>query len=310
MEKIPIVVIGGATASGKTALSIALAKRYGGRIISADSMQIYRRMDIGSAKPTMEERAGIRHELMDIAEPTENYSVADYVQAAHLAIADAHANNELPIVVGGTGLYINSLVDDIEFQEVAADPALRAALTKSAEQDGGAALYEELKRIDPEAAEKIQPQNLRRVIRAVEVFRLTGKTISQQQRESRKKTSRYLPLMMAISWNREILYDRINQRVDQMVLDGLFLEAERLIREGCNRSMTSMQGIGYKQFLDYWHGLSTKEEMIRLVKRDSRRYAKRQITWFRRDPRIHWLDAENDPVLHAERLCDEFLETN
>ena len=156
MEKIPIVVIGGATASGKTALSIALAKRYGGRIISADSMQIYRRMDIGSAKPTMEERAGIRHELMDIAEPTENYSVADYVQAAHLAIADAHANNELPIVVGGTGLYINSLVDDIEFQEVAADPALRAALTKSAEQDGGAALYGELKRIDQEAAEKIR----------------------------------------------------------------------------------------------------------------------------------------------------------
>lgn len=301
-------MIGGPTASGKTALSIALAKKYGGRIISADSMQLYRRMDIGSAKPTMEERAGIRHELMDFAEPTENFSVADYVRAAHQCIADAQKSGELPIVVGGTGLYINSLVDDIEFQEVASDPKLRRMLTEAAERDGGAALYRELQRIDPEAAEKIQPQNLRRVVRAVEVFRLTGKTITEQQRESRARPSRYKPLMMAILWDRSVLYERINQRVDQMVSEGLFCETESLIREGCTRDMTSMQGIGYKQYFDYRRGLCTREETIRLIKRDSRRYAKRQMTWFRRDPRMHWLDAEKEPIREAERLCDEFLE--
>jgi len=310
LKKIPIIVIGGPTASGKTALSIALAKRFGGCIISADSMQIYQHMDIGSAKPTEAEREGIRHELMDIVSPLENFSLADYLVLAHDAIEKAVSRGELPIVIGGTGLYINSLVDDVCLEESESDPELRKELTKIGEEQGGEVLLRMLREFDPESAERLHPNNLRRIVRAIEVYRLTGKTMTEQMQESRKKPSRYEPLMLAIRWDMKKLYERIEKRVDIMLGDGLEAEVRMLWDMGCNKHMTSMQGIGYKQFLNYFHGLTTLSETVNLIKRDSRRYAKRQMTWFRRDERICWLDAEKNPIDTAILLCEDFVLAN
>lgn len=302
VEKIPVIAIVGPTASGKTALSIALAHRFGGEVVSADSMQIYQHMDIGTAKPTDEEKAGIPHHLMDFVDPRDSFSVADYVQKAHGVIADIHSRKKVPVIVGGTGLYVDSLLQDVDFRTDDGDPALRKGLEDLAAEQGPEALFSILQAVDPVSAGRIPMQNIRRVARAVEFYQVTGVPISVHQAETKQKESRYLPLLLAIRWDMPTLYDRIEKRVDIMIEDGLFAEVEKLSKMGCNKNMGSMQGIGYRQVLNYRQGLATMDETIRLIKRDSRRYAKRQMTWFRRNPDIIWLDAENAPMQAAEEI--------
>ena len=292
MEKLPVLVIAGPTASGKTALAVELAKKYNGEVVSADSMQIYRKMNIGTAKPTSDETEGIPHHMIDILEPWENFSVAAYVEAAHEIIKDISERGKIPIVAGGTGLYINSLVDDVDFSEEENDNSIRERLQRIADDEGTDALMEILKKCDPASCEKIHPNNVKRVIRAIEFFELTGKPISEQNEESKKKESRYNPLMFMIDRPREYLYERIEKRVDIMLDMGLIDEVKTLKNMGLTKKNMSMQGIGYKEVLDYLRGLTTKDEMIRIIKRDTRRYAKRQLTWFRRDDRMIKIDGD------------------
>ena len=306
MDKIPIVVIAGPTASGKTALAVEIAKRIGGEIVSADSMQIYKYMDIGTAKPTEEEKGGVVHHLMDFLDPRCEYSVADYVEDAGRCIDDISARKKLAVVAGGTGLYIDSLIGGVTFEENCSDGGIRQELAEIGERDGSGALMEMLKKIDPESAERIHPNNVRRVIRAIEYYRVTGKTITEHNAE--KKESRYKPLFMAVDWEREKLYKRIEKRVDIMLDAGLLDEVRRLIDMGCTKKMQSMQGIGYKQLLDYYRGFSNLDEAARIIKRDSRRYAKRQLTWFRRNENIYMLDADGDILKQAWQYTQAFLE--
>lgn len=308
--KIPVLVVAGATASGKTALSIELAKKYGGEIVNADSMQIYKGMDIGTAKPSEEEREGIVHHLMDFKEPDVSYSVAEYVADAHECIVDIVARGKIPIVTGGTGLYISSLVNDVEFSENAEDKTIRGELERFYKENGAEELYKILLKIDPESAEKIPKENVRRVIRAVEYYKTNGITISEHDRISKQKESRYAPLMFMISRSREELYERIERRVDIMMDAGLLEEAERFYKRGFTKKMQSMQGIGYKQLLDYFRGFSTLDEAVRIIKRDSRRYAKRQLTWFKRDTRIIPLDAKYGVLENASEYTEKFFAEN
>lgn len=304
MEKIPVLVIAGPTASGKTALAAELAKKYNGEVISADSMQIYKKMDIGTAKPTAEETKGIPHHMIDIREPWEDFSVAAYVEKAHEIIRDITNRAKLPIVAGGTGLYINSLIDDVDFSKDEGNGELRKQLRELAETEGVGKLMERLKKCDPVSYEKIHPNNLKRVIRAIEFFELTGKPISQQTEESKQKESRYNPLMLMINLKREYLYERIEKRVDIMLDMGLIDEVKELSRMGLTKKNLSMQGIGYKEVFDYLRGLSTIEEMTRIIKRDTRRYAKRQLTWFNRDKRMIKLDG--DLIYKASEVIDNW----
>ncbi len=310
MKKIPIIVIAGATASGKTALSIELAKRFSGEIVSADSMQIYKYMNIGTAKPDEEEKQGIPHHLMDFIDPFSSYSVADYVRDAKKCIDDIIRKNHLPIIVGGTGLYINSLADDIDFDETQNDEKIRDRLWELYKNEGGEALMKILGEIDPKMAECIHIKNTKRIIRAIEFYELTGKKISEHNAETKQKESRYLPLFMMISHDREKLYERIEKRVDIMIENGLIDEVMSLKKMGTTKKHQSMQGIGYKQILDYIRGFSTFEEAIRIIKRDSRRYAKRQLTWFRRNKDMIMLDANDDVIEKACLLVREFLSEN
>ena len=299
----PLIVIAGPTASGKTGLSIALAKALDGEIVSADSMQIYKYMNIGTAKPTDEEKAGVPHHLMDFLEPSENFSVADYCDMAHKAIADIHKRGKLPILVGGTGLYIDSLVNNVDFDQDDEDHETRRELEELAEKEGVEAVHDILKEIDPETAEKYHPNNLRRVIRAIEFYRVTGKTISAHAKE--EKVSRYNTVYFCIDWDREILYDRINQRVDIMVNDGLVDEVKDLLSRGYDKNCTAMQGIGYKEFYGYLAGERTLDETLEEIKQGSRRYAKRQLTWFRRNKDIHWLKSGDDILGDALKIIKE-----
>lgn len=302
MEKTALLVIAGPTASGKTSLAVELARKYNGEIVSADSMQIYKRMNIGTAKPTKEEMGGIPHHMMDFLEPSESYSVAEYVKAAHQVIADIKSRGKLPIVAGGTGLYINSLADDVDFCETSDDGKIRAELTEKVEKEGIEALISELAECDPVSAEKIHPNNTKRVIRAIEFFRLNGTPISEQGRDA--ENSRYNPLMLMINHPRELLYERIEKRVDIMLDDGLIDEVKSLMREGLTKKHLSMQGIGYKEVIDHLRGFTTKDEMIRIIKRDTRRYAKRQLTWFNRDERMRKISG--DILAESSRLIDEW----
>lgn len=304
MEKIPVLVIAGPTASGKTALAAELAKKYNGEVISADSMQIYKKMDIGTAKPTAEETKGIPHHMIDIREPWEDFSVAAYVEKAHEIIRDITNREKLPIVAGGTGLYINSLIDDVDFSKDEGNGELRKQLRELAETEGVGKLMERLKKCDPVSYEKIHPNNLKRVIRAIEFCELTGKPISQQTEESKQKESRYNPLMLMINLKREYLYERIEKRVDIMLDMGLIDEVKELSRMGLTKKNMSMQGIGYKEVFDYLRGFSTIEEMTRIIKRDTRRYAKRQLTWFNRDKRMIKLDG--DLIYKASEAIDNW----
>lgn len=289
-NKTKIVIIGGPTATGKTALSVELAKMHNGEIISADSVQIYKKLDIGSAKPTKDEMAGIPHHMIDIIEPTDTFSVADFVERAKEYIKDISSRGKLPIIVGGTGLYISSLVDNVSFAEAETDLSLREELNKKAEKIGAEALHAELSEIDADAAENIHPNNIKRVVRALEIYYSTGKTMTEHNAVSKIVPSPYDARMYALTAEREVIYNRINKRVDIMVNDGLFTEVESLLNSGVTRDMQSMQGIGYKEIVSYFEGELSKDEAVSAVKQNSRRYAKRQLTWFRRDERYTWLD--------------------
>lgn len=288
-----MIVVAGPTASGKTALSIDLAKALDGEIISADSMQIYKFMNIGSAKPTAEEQNAVPHHLIDFLAPDAEWSVADYTAKAHEVIADIVSRGKTPVMVGGTGLYINSVVNDVSFGEIDTDYKIREELERIAKTEGEDKLIEILREFDPVSAKKIHKNNVRRVIRAIEFYRVTGIPISKHQEMTKQVVSRYEPIMFMIDWDRETLYERINSRVDIMMKDGLLDEVKQLMEMGYGKQNQSMQGIGYKELIDYFNGEYSLEEAVDLIKQSSRRYAKRQLTWFRRDNRIHYLSPDN-----------------
>lgn len=289
-----VIVIVGPTASGKTALSIELAKKIDGEIISCDSMQIYKDMNIGSAKPTIEEMQGIKHYMIDIAEPTERFSVAEYKKRSEEAIDEILQKGKVPIIVGGTGLYANSLIYNIEYNEIMLDEEYRKNLMEIAETEAGlATLYEKARSIDPVAMEKISSNDKKRIIRVLEIKHSTGKNKTELELESRKNEVKYEYKVFAINMPREILYDRINKRVDIMIENGLIDEVENII-EKYKEFPTAMQAIGYKEIVMYLKGELTKQEAIEKIKQESRRYAKRQITWFKKIEDIKWIDGLKD----------------
>lgn len=294
MDKIPVIVVLGPTASGKTALAIELAKVYDGEIVSADSMQIYKGMDIATAKPSKKELSTVPHHMIGFVPPNKRFSVAEYVEAAGKVIFDIHNRDKLPILCGGTGLYINSLIDNIKFDDTAENFELRAKLFKVAQEKGNHYLWEMLKNVDEKAADKIHENNLTRVIRALEVYEISGKTISEAKEMSRSEPSPFKPYFIGLNFsNRQILYNRINERVDKMVESGLINEARDAYSEDCLMK-TAHQAIGYKELVPYFEGMADLESCIDKIKQETRRYAKRQLTWFRRDTRINWIN------------CDEF----
>ena len=288
-----VIVICGPTASGKTALSIELAKKINGEIISADSMQIYKDMNIGTAKPTKEEMQGIKHYLLDFVSPNERYSVAQYKQDAKNAIKEIIAKGKIPIIVGGTGLYIDSLIYEIEYNDIKIDENYRKELEKIIEEQGLEKLYKKAMQIDPIAMEKISINDKKRIMRVLEIYKSTGKTKTEQELESRKKPVEFDYKVFAINWDRETLYQRINKRVDIMIEQGLIDEVKNIL-EKYDKFPTAMQGLGYKEVVDYINGIYTKEEMIDKIKMETRRYAKRQLTWFRKNKQTIWLDGTNN----------------
>ncbi|MCF0124728.1 MAG: tRNA (adenosine(37)-N6)-dimethylallyltransferase MiaA [Clostridia bacterium] len=292
MKKDKVVVICGPTASGKTALSIELAKKINGEIISSDSMQIYKEMDIGTAKPTIEEMDGINHYLIDFVPPNERYSVADFKKDAKKAIKEIIKKGKTPIIVGGTGLYVDSLIYEIEYSNIEFDEEYREKLEARVEKEGLEKLYDEAKVIDPEAIEKISENDKKRILRILEIYNATGKNKTEQEKESRKKEVEYDYKVYALQWDREKLYERINKRVDIMVEQGL-IEEVKTIYEKYDKFPTAMQGLGYKEVVEYIEGKTTKEEMIEKIKQETRRYAKRQLTWFRKNKQTIWLDAQD-----------------
>lgn len=309
MNKTFIVVVCGPTASGKTKLAVDIAKKFNGEIISADSMQIYKKLDIASAKPTEEEKEGVPHHLMDFLEPDTAYSVADYVIEARRLIADISARGKLPVICGGTGLYINSIVDNIEFDDTGSDPGYREELKAVAMEKGNGAVLSMLREIDPESAERLHENNLSRVIRALEVYHLSGKTMTEIQAESRKNPSPYEPCMLMIDWDREVLYDRINRRVDIMLQMGLLEEAREFFTH--DDYVTASQAIGYKELKPYFDGEKELSECIEHLKQETRKYAKRQLTWFRKDSRINLISADKttkyDEILkNAEKIIKKY----
>ncbi len=299
MSKPKVIVICGPTASGKTALSIELAKKINGEIVSADSMQIYKDMDIGTAKTTPEEMQGIKHYLQDFVEPDKRYSVADYKVDAEKAIEEILSKGKTPIVVGGTGLYVDSLIYGIEYQEIKFDEKYRKKLEDIALEKGLETLYKKAQEIDPEAMKKISCNDKKRIIRVLEIYKATGKTKTEQEIESRKKEVKYDYKVFAIDWEREKLYERINKRVDIMIENGLIEEVENLLKK-YKEFPTAMQGLGYKEVVEYLNGYLTKEEMIDKIKQETRRYAKRQITWFRKNKQTIWIGPQD-----LQKILDE-----
>ena len=304
MKKQQVIVIAGPTASGKTKLAIELAKKVNGEIISCDSMQIYKDMNIGTAKPTVEEMQGIPHYMIDIISPEERFSVSDYKKMAEQKIEEVLQKGKVPILVGGTGLYVNSLIYGIEFVEIEYDEKYRQALEKRVETEGLQKLYEEAKQIDAEAMKIISPNDKKRILRVLEIFHQTGMTKTKQDELSRKNGPKYDYKVFAINIDREILYDRINKRVDQMLENGLVKEVED-IYEKYNAFPTAMQGIGYKEVVEYLQKDISEQEMIDKIKQESRRYAKRQLTWFRKNKEIIWLDGLNEIQNNIKIILEE-----
>lgn len=304
-----IVVVAGPTASGKTALGIALAKDFNGEIVSADSMQVYRGMDIGTAKATMAEREGIPHHMLDVAEPWEDYSVARYVEQAEACCRDILRRGKLPILVGGTGLYIDSLISGRDFAAVDSDQGLREALSAEYDALGGEAMHRRLQEIDPERSAILHPGDKRRIVRALEVYRLTGMTITEHDRQTRALPKRFDAAAIHLNFKkRPALYARIDRRVDAMVEQGLFREVEGLLAAGLSPESTAMQAIGYKEAVRALQGELSREEAVDLIKQSSRRYAKRQLTWFNRDKEALPILWEDEPDFeYARRLSTEFL---
>lgn len=293
MDKPKVIVICGPTASGKTALSIELAKKINGEIVSSDSMQIYKDMTIGTAKPEKEEMQGIKHYLIDFVSPDKRYSVADFKEDAIKAIEDILSKGKQPIVVGGTGLYVDSLIYGIEYQDIEIDEEYRKKLEQEIDEKGLENLYKKASQIDPEAIKKISPNDKKRIMRILEIYHSTGKTKTEQEVESRKNEVKYDYKVFAINMDREKLYERINKRVDIMIEKGLIEEVQKLTNK-YNNFPTAMQGLGYKEVVAYLNGDYSKEEMIEKIKMETRRYAKRQLTWFRKNKETIWIDGLDD----------------
>lgn len=287
-----VIVIAGPTASGKTRISIQLAKEINGEIVSADSMQVYKYMDIGTAKPDSEEMSGIKHYLISEVSPDEEFSVARYRDLALKYIDEILKKGKKPIVVGGTGLYINSLIYNIDFSETVSDWELRKRLEKEAKEKGNKHIHDILKQIDPHAAAKIHENDLKRIIRAIEVYTHTGRPITFHQEMSRQAPPKYNFVIIGLNMDRQVLYDRIDKRVDKMLEKGLIDEVRELKRLGYGMNTIPMQGLGYKEMLSYLRGELTYEEAVNLLKRRTRRYAKRQLTWFRRIENLMWVDVD------------------
>ena len=306
MKKRPLIILTGPTAVGKTKASIGLAKAVGGEIISADSMQVYRKMDIGSAKITKEEMDGVPHYLVDVLDPSEEFNVARFQEMAKKAMEQIYANGHIPIVVGGTGFYIQALLYDIDFTEGNEDNAIRSELEAYAAEHGAEKLHEMLREIDSKSAETIHANNVKRVIRAIEYYRQTGRPISEHNEKERQKESPYNFAYFVLQDERKHLYDRIEKRIDIMLEDGLLDEVKALREEGYTKDMVSMQGLGYKEILDYLNGDSTLEDAIYILKRDTRHFAKRQITWFKRERDVVWIH-KNEFEYDEDKILEEML---
>lgn len=305
-ENKKLVILTGPTAVGKSALSIALAKEIGGEIISADSMQVYRHMNIGSAKILPEEMDGVPHHLIDVLEPTEEFNVVIFQKMAKAAIDEVRNRGHVPILVGGTGFYIQAVLYDIDFTHNDEDTSLRITLEEIARTQGNEVLYEQLKHVDPESCETIHANNVKRVIRAIEFYRKTGKKISQHNKEQHENVSPYNFAYFVLIDDRAMLYEKIDRRVDEMLEQGLVAEVENLKAMGCTRNLVSMQGLGYKEILDYLNGDCSLEEAVYLIKRDTRHFAKRQLTWFRREKEVTWIEKQ-DFDRNSQRILDYMM---
>lgn len=306
MKKKPLIILTGPTAVGKTKASIGLAKAVDGEIISADSMQVYRHMDIGSAKIKPEEMEGIPHHLIDVLEPDDEFHVVKFQQLAKKAMREIWKRGHIPIVTGGTGFYIQALLYDIDFDENEKEDACRKELEAYAREHGAEALHEKLAFVDPSSAEMIHPNNIKRVIRALEFYEQTGKRISEHNETQRQRESPYAFAYFVLTDDRAHLYERINRRVDQMIEEGLVNEVQALKDKGYTKQLVSMQGLGYKEILDYLDGNCTLEEAIYTIKRDTRHFAKRQLTWFKRERDVIWINKQSFGY-DAEQILDEML---
>ena len=306
MTKQPLIILSGPTAVGKTALSIDLAKRINGAIISADSMQVYKYMDIGSAKIMPDEMDGVKHYLIDELEPSDEFNIVVFQQKAKAALEEIYANGQIPIVAGGTGFYIQALLYDIDFDNQDCNEEFRAELERIAKEQGNEVLHERLREIDPVSAEKIHANNVKRVIRALEFYHLTGKPISEHNEAEQQKESPYNFAYFVLTDDRDNLYKRIDMRVDIMLENGLVKEVQKLKDMGYHRDMVSMQGLGYKEILDYLDGKCSLDEAVYVLKRETRHFAKRQLTWFRRERDVIWLDKQKynyDEKTILEDMC-------
>lgn len=311
-KKIPLIAVIGPTASGKTGLAVEIAKKFGGEVVSADSMQIYSELTVGTAKPTEKEMEGVPHHLIGHKSIDEEYSVVDYVEEAKNVITDIFNRGKLPVLCGGTGLYVDSLLSNTEFSEIKSDPDVRKKLYDFAKENGNEALFEKLKEIDPETAAKTHANNLIRVVRAMEVYEVTGKTMSEHQKDSHPIPSIYDVCYIGTNFSdRDKLYARIEQRIDEMLEEGVEEEARFLFEH--NGTCTAAQAIGYKEFYPYFRGEMSREDAISVLKKETRHYAKRQITWFRRNDKINWLfrdefSEKKDLNEAAFEIIERFLE--
>lgn len=305
--KKPLIILTGPTAVGKTALSIKLAKAIQGEIISADSMQVYRGMDIGSAKVTTEEMDGVPHYLIDVLDPDEEFNVVVFQKLAREAMEKIYANGHIPIIAGGTGFYIQAILNEIAFTETETDDSYRKQLEQQAQEYGAQWLHDQLKEVDPQAAVDIHPNNVKRVIRALEFYKETGTKISEHNEAERQKQSPYNFAYFVLNMDRQKLYERIELRINQMLEQGLIEEVRQLQEKGCHAGMVSMQGLGYKEILAYLQGECTLEEAIYILKRDTRHFAKRQLTWFRREREVCWIEKEAYG-LKEEKMLDAMLQ--
>ena len=302
--KRPLIVLTGPTAVGKTSLSISLAKAVNGEIISADSMQVYKKMDIGSAKIRPEEMQGVKHYLVDVLEPEEEFHIVKFQQMAKEAMEEIYEKGKIPILVGGTGFYIQAVTRDIDFTEAQQENTYRAELENLVKEKGAAYLHNMLRKVDPKSAEDIHANNVKRVIRALEYYRQTGQKMSEHNEEERRKESPYEFVYFVLNAPREQLYARIDRRVDQMIEEGLVDEVKHLKELGCTKEMVSMQGLGYKEILAYLDGECDLDTAVYTIKRDTRHFAKRQLTWFRRERQVTWIqkevyDYDEDRILKA-----------
>lgn len=303
--KRPLIILTGPTAVGKTDLSVTLAKRIGGEIISADSMQVYKGMDIGSAKVTKEEMQGVKHYLIDELSPEEEFHVVKFQSLAKKYLEEIYAKGKIPVVVGGTGFYIQALLYDIDFTESEKESEFRSEMEKLAKENGPLFLHEKLREVDPKSAEAIHANNVKRVIRALEFFQETGKRISEHNEEERRKESPYNFVYFVLNDERSVIYERIEKRIDLMLEMGLIPEVEALKAAGYTRDMVSMQGLGYKEILDYLNGEISLEEAVYILKRDTRHFAKRQLTWFKREKDVTWI--QKNEIGHDKEILLEYM---